>query len=220
MTMSRTRLQTLVFVLTLAAVVWYYQRREQTIRESLTRSRQWAAREEGHTPAAVTATDPSPLERAAAVLNTRPEEVPDRAETLDETVEQLTSELNRTRSAWVARWWAARRSEPPVTDEPHVSVVELPDGTLEDAEQLAKQARSDPLGVTIVTAQADGSLAVAVGSGLDQRAEEVAREVATAADGSADGGGEFATGSGEAEHLSEAAAAVRDRLSSEAGFAV
>lgn len=220
MTMSRNRVQTLLVTLALAAVAWYYQRREQTIRESLTLSQQWAGRDDGHTPASVTATDPSALERAAAALNARPEEVPERVEALDAKVRDLTGALEKNRTKWVARWWEARRAEPPVADEPHVTVIDLPDGTLEDAEALAKQALSDDLGLTIVTAGGDGTLAVAVGSGLDQRADEIAREIAAGADGGAGGGAEFATGGGEAAQLAEAAAATRDRLQSEAGFAV
>jgi alanyl-tRNA synthetase len=220
MTMSRNRLQTLVLALALVAAVVYYRRREQTIRESLTLSQQWAAPQEGHTPESVATTDPSALERAATLLNARPEEVPDRVESLDTKVRELTSTLDKNRSAWVARWWSARRSEPPATDEPHVTVIDLPDGSLEDAEALAKAALSDALGVTIVTASGDGSLAVAVGSDLDQRADELAREVAQAAGGGAGGGAEFATGGGEAEKLAAAAQDVRDRLGAEAGFAV
>lgn len=220
MTMSRNRLQTLTLALALVAAVVYYRRREQTIRESLTLSQQWAGPDEGHTPAAVAATDPSALERAAALLNARPEEVPDRVESLDAKVRELTSTLEKSRSAWVDRWWAARRSEPPATDEPHVTVIDLADGSLEDAEALAKAALTDSLGVTIVTARQDGSLAVAVGSDLDQRADDLAREVAQAAGGGAGGGQEFATGGGEAEKLAPAAETVRDRLGAEAGFAV
>jgi len=218
--MSRNRFQTLVLTLALVAVVLYYRRREQTVKESLTLSQQWAGREEGHTPAAVTATDPSALERAAALLNARPEEVPDRVESLDAKVRELTGTLEKNRSAWVSRWWAARRSEPPVTDEPHVTVIDLPDGVLEDAEALAKESLADTLGVTIVTARGDGSLAVAVGADIDQQADEIAREVAQAAGGGAGGGAEFATGGGEADQLAAAAQTVRDRLGAEAGFAV
>lgn len=221
MTMSRNRLQTLVYALALLAVVWYFRRREQTVRESLTLSQQWAAIDEGHTPEAVNATDPSALERAAALLNARPEEVPDRVERLDGKVRELTATLEKSRANWVARWWEARNSEPPATDEPHVTLVVLPDGSLDDAEAIAKQALTDDLGVTVVTAQGDGTLAVAVGSGLDdQRADEIAREVATAAGGGAGGGPEFATGGGDAADLPGAARTVRDRLQSEAGFAV
>lgn len=219
MTMFRNRLQTVGLALALVAVAWYYRRRERTIRESLTLSQQWAAPQDSHQPAAVTATDPSALERAATLLNARPEEIPDRVESLDAKVRDLTTSLEKSRTDWVDRWWDARTAEPPATDQPHVTVVDLPDGSLDDAEAIAKRALSDALGVTIVTASGDGAVAVAVGSDLDQRADELARDVATAAGGGAGGGPEFATGGGEADRLAEAAEAVRDRLRSEAGFA-
>ncbi|QSG11340.1 hypothetical protein HSBGL_0910 [Halapricum desulfuricans] len=219
--MSRNRLQTLVFTLLLAVVVRYYRRRERTIRESLTLSQQWAARDGGHTPEAVSATDSTALERAGSLLNARPEEVPDRVEALDGTVRELRSALEKSRANWADRWWDARTAEPLATDRPHVTIVQLPDGSLDDAEAIAKRALDDPLGVTIVTALAEGALAVAVGPDLDdQRADEIAREVATEAGGGAGGGPEFATGGGEADRLAEAAREVRDRLHTEAGFDV
>lgn len=220
--MFRNRLQTLVFTLVLGSVIWYYRRRERTVRESLTLSQQWAASNgDGYTPAAATAPDSTALERVASLLNARPEDVPERVEALDGKVRELTSSRETNRAKWVDRWWDAWTTEPPSIEQPHVTVVELQDGTLDDAEAIAKRALDDTLGVTIVTAQAEGALAIAVGSDLDdQRADEIAREIATEAGGGAGGGPEFATGGGEANRLAEAALEVRDRLQSEAGFAV
>lgn len=219
--MILNRLRELVFVLVLAGVVWYYRRREKAVRESLTLSQAWAARETaGSTPEAVTATDPSALTRVADLLGARPGEVPERVEALDAKVRELTTDLEKNRTAWADRWWEARTTAPPPAGEPHVTVVDLPDGTLADAEALAKCATGDSLGVTIVTAAGDGTLAVAVGDELDgQVAGDIAREVATLAGGGAGGGPDFATGGGEAEELPAAAREVRDRLAAEAGFA-
>jgi alanyl-tRNA synthetase len=221
MTMSRNSVKTLVVTLALVAVVWYHRRREQALREGLTRSRQWAASiEDGHTPDPATATDRSVVERVATRLNVRPEEVPDHVEALDERARRLTNTMEAERSQWATRWWDARTAERPATDQPHVTLVDLPDGTLADAEAIARHAPADALAVRIVAACGDGAVAVTVGSDLDQRADDLAREIAAMADGSATGGPEFATGDGEPGALSDAAARVRDRLQSEAGFAV
>jgi alanyl-tRNA synthetase len=216
--MIRTRLRELVLVLLIVGVVWYYRRREAAVRESLTLSQEWAAGG-GDAPEAATATDPSALTRAAGILDASPEEVPDRVAALDAKVRDLTTALEKTRGGWATRWWDAKTSDPPATDEPHVTLVDLPDGTLADAEALARAALDDALGVTIVTAGGDGTLAVAVGEDVEgEAAGDVAREVATAAGGGAGGGPDFATGGGEADRLPGAAHEVRDRLVDD-GFA-
>ena len=219
--MIRKRLRELALVLLLVAVVAYYRRREQTVRESLTLSQAWAAEggDSGATPESATATDPSALTRAASVLDASPEEVPERVEALDRKVRELTTDLEKARTGWADRWWDARTSEPPNAEEAHVTVVDLPDGTLADAEALAKAALDDALGITIVTAGGDGTLAVAVGADVEgEAAGDVAREVATAAGGGAGGGPDFATGGGDADRLPDAAREVRDRLVDD-GFA-
>jgi alanyl-tRNA synthetase len=217
-TTVRKRLGELVLVLLVVGIVWYCRRREAAVRESLTLSQDWAARRDGP-PESVTGSDPSALTRAASILDASPEEVPDRVAALDAKVRDLTTALEKTRGGWAARWWDAKTSDPPATDEPHVTLVDLPDGTLDDAEALAKAALDDALGITIVTAGTDGTLAVAVGEGVeDEAAGDVAREVATAAGGGAGGSPDFATGGGEADRLSGAAREVCDRLADD-GFA-
>lgn len=220
--MSRHRLTELALALALVAVVWYYRRREKTVRESLILSQQWdgAAAGDGHEPAAVGSSDPSALTDAAKLLDVQPGDVPERVEALDEKVRTLSTDIEKARADWAGRWWSALNAPAPDPEEPHVTVVDLADGSLDDAEAIAKRALDDALGVTIVTARADGTLAVAVGSDVeDQRADEIAREVATEAGGGAGGGPEFATGGGESDRLVEAARSVRDRLRAEAGFA-
>lgn len=219
--MIRDRLSELVLALALLVVVWHARRREATVRESLTLSQAWAAAAtDDHSPAAATASDPAALTRAAEILDARPEDVPERVEGLDRKVRELTTGLESARANWADRWWDARRAAPLSSDEPHVTVVELPDGELGDAEAIAKRALEDPLGVTIVVAGGDGTLAVAVGADVeDQAAGDIASEVASAAGGGAGGGPDFATGGGDADDLADAAAAVRDRLQTEAGFA-
>jgi len=211
------RTRELVLALALVAVAWYYRRRERAVRESLTLSQQWASNA-GDAPAAVS-NDTSTLARVGTFLDARPEEVPDRVETLDRKVRELSTDLEKTRASWADRWWEARAAAPLPEDERHVTVVTLPDGVLTDAESIAKRALDDSLGVTIVTAQSDGTLAVAVGEGIDdQRADELASEVATGAGGGAGGGESFATGGGDAADLPAAAREVGDRLRAEAGF--
>jgi len=220
--MPRNRLTELALALALVAVVWYYRRREKTVRESLILSQQWdgAAAGDAHEPAAVDSSNPSALTDLATLLDAQPGEVPERVEALDAKVRTLSTDLEKARTSWAGRWWSALNAPAPDLDERHVTVVDLEDGTLDDAEAIAKRALDDPLGVTIVTARADGTLAVAVGSDVeDQRADEIAREVAAEAGGGAGGGPEFATGGGESEQLVAAAESVRDRLAAEAGFA-
>jgi len=218
LTTVRERLGELVLVLLIVGVVWYYRRREAAVRESLTLSQDWAAGT-ADAPEAATATDPSALTRAASILDASPGEVPDRVAALDAKVRDLTTDLEKARSGWATRWWEAKTSDPPATDERHVTLVDLPAGTLDDAEALAKAALDDPLGITIVTAGGDGTLAVAVGAEVEgEAAGDVAREVATAAGGGAGGGPDFATGGGEADRLPDAAREVRDRLADD-GFA-
>jgi len=223
--MSRTRnhLTELALALALVAAVWYYRRREKTIRESLILSQQWdgaAGSGDTHEPVAVGSSDPSALTDLATLLDAQPAEVPERVEALDAKVRALSTDLEKTRASWAGRWWSALNAPAPDLDERHVTVVDLADGTLDDAEAIAKRALEDSLGITIVTARADGTLAVAVGSDVeDQRADEIAREVAAEAGGGAGGGPEFATGGGESDRLVAAAESVRDRLATEAGFA-
>mgnify|MGYP000250605289 CR=1 FL=1 len=220
--MIRNRFTELLLAAALVAVVWYYRRRERSVRESLILSQEWdaAATGEAHAPASAATSDPSTLTQVADLLDAQPAEIPERIEGLDRKVRTLTTDLEKARSAWAERWWSALTAPAPALDEPHVTVVDLADGSLDDAEAIAKQALDDALGVTIVTARGDGSLAVAVGSDLDgHRADEIAREVAGAAGGGAGGGPEFATGGGESDQLVEAARSVRDRLVNEAGFA-
>lgn len=218
--MSRNRLTELALALALVAVVWYYRRREKTVRESLILSQQWDGAGDAHEPASVGSSDPSALTDAAKFLDVQPGDVPERVAALDEKVRTLSTDLEKARGNWAGRWWAALNAPAPDRDEPHVTVVDLADGTLDDAEAIAKRALDDSLGVTIVTARADGTLAVAVGGDVeDQRADEIAREVAGEAGGGAGGGPEFATGGGESERLVAAAESVRDRLAAEAGFA-
>jgi alanyl-tRNA synthetase len=222
--MIRNRLRELLLVLLLVGVVWYYRRREETVRESLTLSQGWAAEgaegaEGAPASGPATATDPSALTRTASILDASPDEVPERVEALDRKVRDLTTDLEKARTSWADRWWDARTSTPPSADERHVTVVDLPDGTLADAEALAKAALADALGVAIVTAGGDGTLAVAVGADVEgATAGDIAREVATSAGGGAGGGPDFATGGGEADRLPDAARDVRDRLADD-GFA-
>lgn len=231
--MNRHTIVDLVLALTLVAVVRYYRRRERTVRESLTLSQQWPAAGAGGaggaasdgstapaTASAAAGSDSSALTRAASLLDARAADVPERVEQLDAKVRQLTGEVETARATWADRWWDARRAAPLDADEPHVTVVDLPDGALADAEALAKAALDDDLGVTIVVAGGEGALAVAVGAGVEgHAADEIAREVAGAAGGGAGGSPELATGGGDPVELAEAAGAVRDRLASEAGFA-
>jgi len=216
--MNRHTVFDLALVLTLIATVRYFRQRERTVRESLTLSQQWAATGSADTtPAAVESTEPSTLTRIATLLNTRPEDAAERVEQLDEKVRTLQSDAERTRMTWASRWWEARSAGALETDKRHITVVSLPDGTVDDATALAK-AHDDPLGIAIITAHTDGTLAVAVGTGIDdQRADEIARDVATQAGGGAGGDRSLATGGGDADKLTDAATAVRDRLSSD-GF--
>lgn len=224
--MTRLRLRDLLFALALLAVVAYYRRRERSIVESLTRSRAWApdagspdatAPTAGVDPNADSVPDGAALARVASLLGTAPEAVPERVEALDRKVRDLTTETEKARSAWASRWWEARETAPPAADGPHVTLVTLEGGVLADAEAIAK-SQPDAEGVVIAVAPDDGTLAVAAGAGLEVRADELAREIATEAGGGAGGDERLATGGGEGEQLCSAAERVRDRLAEE-GFA-
>lgn len=204
--MNKDRLIELGLLVALLATIRYWRKREASLRASLTVSREWTAPAAAERP-----TDDGASAEAARLLDTRPEDLPERVAALTGKVDELTNDLERARANWAARWWTARQGS---LDEPFVAVVDLSDGELADAKALTKAAPEGVAGVAIVVA-GDGTLAVAVTGGLDHAASDVAKEVAQAAGGNAGGTGQMATGGGDAARLPDAAETVAARLRDE-----
>lgn len=188
----------------------YWKRREQSLREGLTTSleRQESAGFEREELRAA--------QEAAATLNTRPEDLPEKAEAIDSKVRKLNRKLDALRDQWVETWWSARTQQPIDSSAPHVHSLELPEGTLSDAEAFGERTATDERGVAVIVAQADSTLVVTVGDELSGEfsAADIAQEIADRAGGGAGGSEQYATGGGGSELAAESRDVV-ERLEEE-----
>lgn len=185
----------------------YWRRREQAVRDGLTTSRK---RQEsgGFQREEVRA-----AEEAADALNTRPADLPEKVEALDEKVRKLNHDLDSLRKRWVDTWWSARMQQPIDPSEPHVLSITLEEGTLSDAEAFGERTAMDEWGIAIITAHADSTFVITVGEELSDEfgAADLAQELSDRAGGGAGGDDHYATG-GDVEELQAGSQYVRDQL--------
>ena len=211
--MNDTTLVGLASSIALVGTTLYWRRRERTVRESLTVSRDW----ESNTNDVDRETQRA-ARKAAERLDARVEDLPDRVTALDDERRDLRRELDAVRARWADSWWGSLSDDRSVDgesngDDPTVRVVEFADGELPDARALAKRAM-DGEGITLVVAHGDGSFAVAVDEALADEfsATAIGREIADEAGGGAGGNDRLAAGGGATDALGETAERVRKRL--------
>ncbi|HET7324899.1 MAG TPA: DHHA1 domain-containing protein [Halococcus sp.] len=201
----------LVSGIALVGTSLYWQRRERTVKTSLTVSRDWEANtnntNDGEREAQRAARE------AAAHLDARVRDLPERVSALDEERRDLRRELDSVREHWADSWWTAHAGETNTAGDPPVFVVEFDHGELPDARAFAKRAMDEDV-ITLVAAHGDGSFAVAVGQALSETfsAEDIAREIANEAGGGAGGNERLAVGGGATGALSAGCRHVREQL--------
>jgi alanyl-tRNA synthetase len=204
--MNNATLLGLVSGIALVGTTLYWRRRERTVRESLTVSRDW----ETNTNNTTQETQQTAKE-AAERLDARVEDLPERITTLDEERHDLRRELDAVRERWADLWWTMRADED--VDGDVVLLVEFDRGELPDARAFAKRAMEEDK-ITLVAAHGDGTFAVAVGNTWmdDFSAAEIAKEIADEAGGGAGGSTQLAAGGGATSTLSESCQRVREGL--------
>jgi alanyl-tRNA synthetase len=200
----------LVSGIALAGMSLYWRRREQTVRESLTVSRDW----ESNTNANDTDREErQAAQKAAEHLDARVEDLPERIAALDEERRDLRRELDAVRERWADSWWESHLDRSGGTDDFPIHVIEFDHGELPDARAFAKRAMNEE-GVTLIAAHGDGSLAVAVGEALSAAfdATDIAREITDEVGGGAGGNARLATGGGTTGALGEKCLRVSEKL--------
>ena len=203
--------------LVLANLYWW--RREQTVRAGLQTTREWRREAMTGTESGV-ADDESTgelpagdaLREAAELVNAAPAALPDRVETLDNKVRALTQETDHLRARWAAAWWQGRETQR--IDGHRVVAATLPDGSMDDARELAKYATEHRDCLAIVVAPDPAAFAVGVGgdAAAEFDASAVASRLAEAAGGDAGGTAELATGGGVSGDVEAAIQRLWDRI--------
>lgn len=206
--MNKTTLAALVPAVIAVLSNVYWRRRERIVRESLTTSRELEERGDFDRSELATARE------AASTLNTRPEDLPEKVEQLDEKIRVLHAELEDSRDRWARAWWDARRLSPVRPDEPSVVVATIPDGELSDVEALAQLLSEKEHGIALLAGGGDGSFGVVVDDRLTDEvsAAALANEIGELAGGGGGGSDHYAIGGGATGDLDEAVTSVRERL--------
>jgi alanyl-tRNA synthetase len=204
--MNNTTLIGFVSGIALAGTTLYWRRRERTVRESLTVSRDW---EENTNSNNTAREDLREAQEAAELLDARIEDLPERITALDEERRDLRRELDTVRERWAA-WWLSQSDQ--LTDGP-IHVIEFERGKLPDARAFAKRAMNEN-GIYLIAAHGDDSFAVVVGETLSEShsAEDIAREIIGEVGGGAGGNDRIASGGGGTDELGEVCKRIKDEL--------
>lgn len=222
--MNNTTLIGLVSGIALAGTTLYWRRRERTVRESLTVSRDWETETNSNpnsNPNSNTETNTNNPEQkgrraareAAECLDARVEDLPERIAAVDGERRALRRELDAVRERWADSWWKYSFVEMNDSGDPPVLVVEFDCGELPDARAFAKRALKENR-ITLVAAHGDGSFAVAVGDALldDFSATDIASEIVDEVGGGAGGNARLAAGGGTTGALGEGCRHVKKNL--------
>lgn len=192
----------------------YWRRRERTIKDSLTASREWNAK----AASGDDWVDRRAAREAAERLDARVADLPERVASLDEERRDLRRELDSVRERWADALWCSHSEIETTTEtaprsDPPVFVVEFEYGELPDAQAFAKRALKEDA-ITLVAARGDGSYAVAVGESLVEAfdASDIADSLADEVGGGAGGNERIATGGGATGGLTEGFRQVQKRL--------
>ncbi len=198
--MNDTIIVGLFAVIALLATSLYWRRRERIVREGLTTSQMFDARER-------TADSPETRQAATAAARTLScsvSELPARVQAIDDERRSLRNEIDTVREHWAAQWWHTVAPDDNTDDWPSVVHATLPKGDHDDVTVLAKQAMDEPV-IAILVGGADASLGVAVGQELTDHysASDIAREITDHAGGGAGGTDQLATGGTGADDTDE-----------------
>lgn len=206
--MNKSTIYTTVtsFVSGIVLATLYWRRRERTVRESLTVSRDWE--ENVHTND-IARESLREAQEAAELLDARIKDLPERITALDEERRDLRRELDTVRERWAA-WWLTQSHW--ITDDT-VHVIEFDHGELPDARAFAKQAMNEN-GIYLIAAHGDNSFAVAVGESMSDShsAEDIAHEIVEEVGGGAGGNDRMASGGGGTDAPGKACRRIKEKL--------
>jgi alanyl-tRNA synthetase len=194
MSNDRTTLTAIVSAIALLVTNCYWWRRERTVRESLTVSRDREAKSTG---------TERELREVALAVDISPEALPEEIEQLrnriatqEAELEQYSTRLGNSKARWGDLWQEALFTEAVDPDEPRVIGLVIPGGETDDARAAAKRAAEQDRWIAVVGAGGDGTFVVSVGEELTERfsAAELAGDLAEAVGGGAGGSPRLATG--------------------------
>ena len=195
MSNDRITLTAIVSAIALLVTNLYWWRRERTVQESLTVSRDRQATSHGFGEEVRAAAEL--LDGAPGTLATDIEALQEKIERQERTIAEHATELGNVRARWAEAFWDELAANVVSDEEPCVLTVELPHNDRKDAEALGKRAAEHDWVVVVIAANGDYTFVVTVGEELTGAfaADDIAREFAEAVGGGGAGGSNaFASG--------------------------